>query len=351
MAQKLHQSDQGSYALADIVAKNFNSLEIERLDITTAVSEYLELTGWFFLLIQTPYIASPSALHSIQQSLMALRNRIRTLTPKEIALSLFSKEGKLSLKNAKQILGFQLLEAAEKNEEERFSYLLSEGLVDPNALNGSAKTTLCRTAAMGKFRQVKELIAAGANVNDPSTFQGWTTYPLREAASKAGNQAVVELLLFHKANVHATSSGPGDSRWDALMAASYAGELPNVQTLLRYRANVRAKDKQGNTALMLAALQGGTSVARALTQGGSDLSATNNMGKNALEIAQKNGHEDTAQAIVEEEERNLRKKEKIKKIIIISAIFLGLVAITYRFFFFQKILPTFFQKFLLPRIF
>lgn len=99
--------------------------------------------------------------------------------------------------------------------------------------------TACRK---GYVEIVRELIAAGANVN-----AGFDCLPLHTAAGK-GHLEIVRLLLEAGADVE----GHEEDAWTALMSASSKGHLKVVKLLVEAGANVSAWS-QGATPLMLAA--------------------------------------------------------------------------------------------------
>lgn len=101
---------------------------------------------------------------------------------------------------------------------------------------------LVTAARKGYVEIVRELIAAGANVN-----RGLDELPLHTAAEE-GHLEVVRLLLEAGANVE----GYEEDGWTALMDASFAGHLQIVKLLVEQGANVNAWS-QGETPLMLAA--------------------------------------------------------------------------------------------------
>lgn len=104
------------------------------------------------------------------------------------------------------------------------------------------RVVLVTAARKGYVEIVRELIAAGANVN-----WGFDELPLHTAAEE-GHLEVVRLLLEAGANVE----GYEEDHWTALMDASSAGHLQIVKLLVEQGANVNAWS-QGETPLMLAA--------------------------------------------------------------------------------------------------
>lgn len=120
-------------------------------------------------------------------------------------------------------------------------FLLQKG-ADPNARDGSDLTPLMHaddsTAAL--------LIAAGADVN---ARDGIGETPLMWAAmSRDGDLQTIKLELAAHADVNATDR----SGWSALMHAAQMGNLEAVRALVTAGADREAKNKDGETALMIA---------------------------------------------------------------------------------------------------
>ena len=134
------------------------------------------------------------------------------------------------------------LEAAVfKGDLSTLRILLRAG-ADPNPPVWYETPVLVIAAAKGQVEIVRELIAAGANVD-----RGFDELPLHTAAQK-GHLEVVHLLLDAGANVE----GYEEDYWTALMSASLAGHLDIVRLLVERGADVNAWS-QGETPLMLAA--------------------------------------------------------------------------------------------------
>ncbi len=89
-----------------------------------------------------------------------------------------------------------------------------------------------------------------------------------ELAVKGGDVDVVRELLHRGAEVDARDRY-GQT---ALMLAAHAGHREIVETLIDHRANVNVTAKFGLSALMLAIIAGHTEIARLLARAGCDLS-------------------------------------------------------------------------------
>lgn len=81
--------------------------------------------------------------------------------------------------------------------------------------------------------------------------------------------------------------------------AAIAGDLPRIERLLAQGVDVDARDKYGQTALMLAAMHGRAEVARVLVDHGGDLDVTAKFGLSALMLAVINRHEAIARRLVD----------------------------------------------------
>jgi ankyrin repeat protein len=82
-----------------------------------------------------------------------------------------------------------------------------------------------------------------------------------------------------------------DIRINCLMFASGGGHLEIVKYLLAQGANVEAKDKQGRTPLIWAAMRGQLEVVKALLEAGADINKTSMFGATPLEYAGKYNHQ------------------------------------------------------------
>jgi len=108
---------------------------------------------------------------------------------------------------------------------------------------------LCLAAWHGDLREVKRLIAKGADVNAKVSKYGLTALM---HASMNGDREVMQELLSKGAEVNAKNN---DGR-TALMFASIWDHPQVVQELLSRGAEVNARDNQGKTALMLVSRRG-----------------------------------------------------------------------------------------------
>ncbi len=77
------------------------------------------------------------------------------------------------------------------------------------------------------------------------------------------------------------------------------GDVECVKRLLTVGADINARDRYGQTALMIAARNGESSVVRFLLKNGAELDYTAKYGLSALMLAVIGGHADIVQALVE----------------------------------------------------
>ncbi len=115
---------------------------------------------------------------------------------------------------------------------------------------------------------------------------------IREAAR--GHAATVQTLLANGADGN-TMDRDGKT---ALMLAAFEGHTAMVQVLLANGAQVNRQDKDGATALMLAAARGHTDVVTALLATGADVNLQHHTGQTALMLAVVGGHGTVAHALL-----------------------------------------------------
>jgi len=151
---------------------------------------------------------------------------------------------------------------------------------------------------VGRIDRVRELLAAGADVN-ARISDGAT--PLMHAAHD-GNLALVRALLDAGADVGATDS----SGWTALTKAVYNASLNRgfadvVQALIDAGGNVEAPIGYGIRPLMLAAGYGETAVVETLLAAGADVLARNDGGLTALMMVKEKFYVDVINLLYEAE--------------------------------------------------
>jgi len=136
-------------------------------------------------------------------------------------------------------------------------------------------------AGHGRNEIVRLLISSGAQVN----LKGkWDATPLHIAAFNA-HWGTVLLLLEKGADAKAVKED-GSSVLHELAQASSAG-VPAAKALIAAKVDVNAVNKQGQTALHLAAMQGNKPIVELLLDSGADVNAKDKKDKTALELARK----------------------------------------------------------------
>jgi ankyrin repeat protein len=131
----------------------------------------------------------------------------------------------------------------------------------------------------GQVARVRELIAAGADINERD---GYGATPLMNAAH-IGNAEMVRALVAAGAEVNAVD----ELGWNAIHKAVYNSELDRgfaevVDVLAKAGCDVNAKIGYGIRPLMLAAGYGEAAVCEALLANGADILARNDGGLTAL---------------------------------------------------------------------
>ena len=218
-----------------------------------------------------------------------------------------------------------LMKAADKGRTNAVLLLIKHG-AHVNQQDDEGRTPLMYAADEGHTEVVRILLAAGA---DPQTRDkdGATALAMAEdekhaatadvlrSASAASSAPVVALSgkAARRAVLHSAYSGetrlqqlladgtPIDSTdkdgETALMVAAEKGQTDAVRLLLQHGAQIDLADKEGKTALMYAAEEGRTEVTKTLLDAGADPHAKDEDGHTALDIAEEENHTDTAALI------------------------------------------------------
>ena len=135
-------------------------------------------------------------------------------------------------------------------------------------------------ATLGKPGIVRQLIAAGADVNAVGSGQDDKT-PLH-SATLGGFREIVALLLDHGANPNVTT---GSSRYSPLISAASMGNAEIVLLLLKHKADPNLTDANGEVALLSAIRNWKPAAVQALLAGGANPDATTANGYPMLVIA------------------------------------------------------------------
>lgn len=157
----------------------------------------------------------------------------------------------------------QIAAAARMDAASRVAELIAAG-ADVNQPEPDGTTALLWAVYHNNAAMVAALLAAGA---DPSLLNQLSLTPLLQA-SRYGSAELIDLLLAAGASVQALPQGGLEP---PLLAAARAGSVAAVEALLAAGADVNAEaplDQQ--TALMWVAAEGHVDVARVLLQAGAD---------------------------------------------------------------------------------
>lgn len=154
-----------------------------------------------------------------------------------------------------------LSKAALKGQVKVVNYLLEHG-----AEVDAGFPALSQAARAGNRAMVELLLARGANVNNPSEY-GRTALTM---AAEQGFVSVVEVLLAHKADPNAVDSRSGRT---ALYSTLMRGQDNCARRLIAAGAQVNTEAEDGTTALSLVAERGGTAMAKMLLEAKADPNA------------------------------------------------------------------------------
>ena len=126
------------------------------------------------------------------------------------------------------------------------------------------------------------------------TADGDVNTELYEAAA-ADDTAEVEQLIRYGADVNAKQK----NGWTALMVAAGRGRTESLKVLIDAGADVNVEKNNGQTALMVAADKGSTETIKPLIDAGADANAKYNSGLTAMMLAVGGGHTETLKALIE----------------------------------------------------
>ena len=141
-------------------------------------------------------------------------------------------------------------------------------------------TSLTYAAGMGKLSCVKELIAAGADVNAVCECHGKGAL---QHAVKYGHADCLTELIEAGAKVNMQNKN-GNT---ALM---FTTNIAFLNHLITAGADVNIKNKEGNTVLMYAVQNGNVDFVKKLISAGADVNVVNNKKDTPLMIAARKGH-------------------------------------------------------------
>jgi ankyrin repeat protein len=164
-----------------------------------------------------------------------------------------------------------------------------------NAPDFLGRTQLYMAVLENNLKNVKELIAAGADINKGRTDNG--TNPLY-LASKRGNLEIVKLLIATGADINKARTDVGET---PLFIACEFGHLGIVQALIAAGADInKARTDNGNTPLFIACENGHLEIVKVLIAAGADVNKVKpNTGMTPLEKSAMNKHYEIVVYLVE----------------------------------------------------
>ncbi len=162
-------------------------------------------------------------------------------------------------------------------------------MLEGDAVSGEM---LLQEAMSGNLTRVRELIAAGADIN----FANRSGVSSLMVACQWNQTEVVRFLLENGADVRHQESSSGR---DALMYSCFSGNPELVELILNNGAMIDATDAMGRSALMIAASVGKAESVRVLLQTGANADLKDHCGATALDWAREAGHQDLADLFVE----------------------------------------------------
>lgn len=168
--------------------------------------------------------------------------------------------------------------------------LLLQHCADVKASNGYYFTPLHRAVQGGNEQVVRDLVDAGANIEQSCSYAN--TYHLRavELAALLGYRGIFEYLVFDRNCDPFLGNGSGHAR-GILHLAAYGGSLAICGTLIQLDCHlVRLRDFHGQIPLHYAADQGHMEVVRLLVEAGSNPMAMNYFRRTPLQLACFKGH-------------------------------------------------------------
>jgi ankyrin repeat protein len=195
--------------------------------------------------------------------------------------------------NAKTSLGHSPLHIAAANGFREIAVLLISKGADVNARSNQKETPLHSAMVNASTEIAQALLEKGADVNAKNS-SNWT--PLGRAVEQ-GNLELVDLLLSKGADPNIVSSTQ-----NSILQRAVSSPNPEIlQRLIKAGADLKFQDRQGMTALHLAANQphsSYTDALKALIEGGADVNAKDFYEQTPLHLAARGDAYDTAEFLL-----------------------------------------------------
>lgn len=177
-----------------------------------------------------------------------------------------------------------LMRAAINNRADVISVLLGEG-ADAKLLDNNRYTAFTTAAFYNATNAMRIMMNEGGISPDSKEAEN----AIRIAARNNKTESLKFLIQF---GVDKNTRG-GENGNTPLMLAALEGQEEATMILINARANVNDQNGNGETALMLAAGNSKKNTLKVLMKAGADINATDKNGKTALQHAISNGHKDT----------------------------------------------------------
>ncbi|HEY6898047.1 MAG TPA: ankyrin repeat domain-containing protein [Rhodocyclaceae bacterium] len=172
----------------------------------------------------------------------------------------------------------ELMKSAEMGDTDAVMELIGKGM-DVNSTDRDGNTLLIIAARAGNGRLLEFLLGHRANTQKKNTFGDSALM----FAAYRGDLPMVKQLLTAGADINQ----PG---WNALHYAAYQGRDEVAKLLLAQGADPNRRAQNGQTALMLAAANGHAEVVKALLEAKAERSYKDPQGNSASDLAQKGGN-------------------------------------------------------------
>jgi len=152
---------------------------------------------------------------------------------------------------------------------------------------------------------VKRLVKEGTiNIQYPTP--GWSDTPLHRAVT-SGNRKLVELLLQNGADFTLKSGRlqytpfhyAANYGWGKFFYKKYRKEESTIDLFVKYGADIESKAGDGNTPLMVSAMDNNTYEIHELIKYGAKINATNDKGQTALHLAAIHHSDDGVKTLLE----------------------------------------------------